>query len=342
MRQEFLRSVDHTPEVDGEGALEGGDVGVFDRAAGGADAGVVVELMHHTVGSNDGDGPGSDGGAVGDVDAGHMDSTTERADEGGGVFDGDGVDVGEGEPGATASEFQREGPTDARTRPRDRDDFAFHAADFRCVHGGSIVDVPLARGLETRQALRMTTTAADRHSLDDLIARCAAGERPTFVHFWGHTPAVAGVVDKSCLSQWYPAPFVVDGVRFATAEHWMMHGKARVFHDDKTAARVLVDDDPAIAKRLGREVDGFETPVWEQHRFALVVAGSLHKLRAHPTLRAFVESTGDAVLVEASPHDAVWGIGMTAADDGANDPARWRGLNLLGFALMQARAQLRT
>jgi predicted NAD-dependent protein-ADP-ribosyltransferase YbiA (DUF1768 family) len=48
------------------------------------------------------------------------------------------------------------------------------------------------------------------------------------------------------------------------------------------------------------------------------------------------------VLVEASPRDRVWGIGISAGHEHATDPARWRGLNLLGFALMEARAGLRT
>lgn len=182
---------------------------------------------------------------------------------------------------------------------------------------------------------------SDARHRDDLIATFERGERRKLLPFWGHTPKRDDVVDKSCLSQWYPAPFVVAGRRFATAEHWMMFGKATLFRDAAIAQRVLDDDRPAVVKKLGREVAGFDDALWQQARFALIVEGSLHKFRAHPALREWLLATGDLVLVEASPTDRIWGIGLAADDDAANDPRRWRGLNLLGFALMQARATLR-
>ena len=77
-------------------------------------------------------------------------------------------------------------------------------------------------------------------------------------------------------------------------------------------------------------------------RLDIVVEGSVHKFAAHDDLRAFLLNTGERVLVEASPVDRVWGIGLAAGDEGANDPERWRGPNLLGFALMEARRRLRT
>lgn len=72
-----------------------------------------------------------------------------------------------------------------------------------------------------------------------------------------------------------------------------------------------------------------------------MVAGSVHKFGGDPELREFLLNTGDRVLVEASPMDRIWGIGLAADDPRAENPASWRGLNLLGFALMDARAELR-
>jgi len=187
----------------------------------------------------------------------------------------------------------------------------------------------------------MTTIDPDRARIDDLIAARARGDRTKLLMFWGHTPQRPDVVDKACLSQWYDAPFVVDGQRFATAEHWMMHGKAKLFGDDDIAARVLADDRPAVVKKLGREVQGFDDARWRAHRFELITQGSLHKFRQHAALREWLLATGDLVLVEASPTDTIWGIGLAAASPEANDPSTWRGLNLLGFALMAARSQLR-
>jgi ribA/ribD-fused uncharacterized protein len=96
------------------------------------------------------------------------------------------------------------------------------------------------------------------------------------------------------------------------------------------------------SRALGRQVRDFDQVVWDAHCFDLVVAGNVAKFSQHPDLGQYLSRTGNRVLVEASPVDRVWGIGLSATDPRAHDPARWRGRNLLGFALMRARAQLAT
>lgn len=185
--------------------------------------------------------------------------------------------------------------------------------------------------------------------------RSGAGPRIKYLFFWGHRPRPDGRIGPSCLSQWWPSPFTVDGVEYATAEHWMMAAKARLFEDAEAERRVLAAVHPAEAKKAGRLVRGFDEAVWERERFRIVVEGSVHKFAADPALREFLLGTGERsetgvpsaegwgrVLVEASPVDRVWGIGLAADDEAAADPERWRGLNLLGFALMEARRRLRT
>ena len=98
---------------------------------------------------------------------------------------------------------------------------------------------------------------------------------------------------------------------------------------------------PALAKAAGRTVLDFDDTVWERERFEIVARGNTHKFAAHPDMREFLLRTGSRVLVEASPRDRVWGIGMGARNENAENPAAWRGLNLLGFALMEARERLR-
>ncbi|MFF4019892.1 NADAR family protein [Streptomyces sp. NPDC001843] len=176
--------------------------------------------------------------------------------------------------------------------------------------------------------------------VDALITEVRAGARVKFLHFWGHRPRPDGRVGASCLSQWWPSPFVVDGVEYATAEHWMMAGKARLFEDAEAERKVLAAGHPSQAKKAGRLVRGFDEAIWERERFRIVVEGSVHKFSGHPELREFLLNTGDRVLVEASPVDRVWGIGLAADDEAASDPERWRGPNLLGFALMVARERL--
>ena len=192
-------------------------------------------------------------------------------------------------------------------------------------------------------------------SRDALLRQIRAGSRIKYLHFWGHRPRGDGGVGPSCLSQWWPSPFTVSGVSYASAEHWMMARKARLFDDAEAEDRVLAAGHPAEAKKAGRLVRGFDEAVWERERFGIVVEGSVHKFAAHPELGEFLLATGERseigvppaegwgrVLVEASPVDRVWGIGLAADDEAASDPERWRGPNLLGFALMEARERLRT
>ncbi|CAL9410062.1 hypothetical protein SUDANB32_01626 [Streptomyces sp. enrichment culture] len=178
-------------------------------------------------------------------------------------------------------------------------------------------------------------------SREALIEAVRAGERVKYLHFWGHRPLPDGRVGASCLSQWWPSPFTVDGVEYATAEHWMMAAKARLFDDTEGERRVLAAGHPSEAKKAGRLVRGFDEEIWRRERFGIVVEGSVHKFAAHGELRSFLLNTGDRVLAEASPVDRVWGIGLAADAEAANDPNRWRGPNLLGFALMEARRRLR-
>jgi len=119
-----------------------------------------------------------------------------------------------------------------------------------------------------------------------------------------------------------------------------MAGKARLFGDEAAVEPILAARTPAEAKNLGRLVHGFDEAAWDAARFELVVRGNVAKFGQDPALRAYLLGTGNRVLVEASPRDRVWGIGLGAANERATDPAQWRGRNLLGFALMEARARL--
>ncbi|MDQ1035865.1 ribA/ribD-fused uncharacterized protein [Streptomyces sp. V3I8] len=185
-------------------------------------------------------------------------------------------------------------------------------------------------------------TAPEIDSREALVSAVRAGARVKYLHFWGHRPRADGRIGSSCLSQWWPSPFTVDGVEYRTAEHWMMAHKARLFGDAEAERLALDASGPALAKKAGRLVRGFDEAVWERERFGIVVEGSVRKFASDGALLGFLLGTGDRVLVEASPVDRVWGIGLAGSDDAASDPARWRGPNLLGFALMKARTRLRS
>lgn len=177
-------------------------------------------------------------------------------------------------------------------------------------------------------------------NIDDLKRRAEAGEELDYVFFWGPAHEDDGRMTEHCLSQWSPSPFVVDGIGYATAEHWMMAEKARLFGDAVALERVLEDPSPAKAKKLGRSVRGFDAERWNAHRFEIVTRGNVHKFGQLAHMGEYLRSTRPRILVEASPLDAIWGIGFDCDAPEARDPRTWRGLNLLGFALMEARDRL--
>jgi ribA/ribD-fused uncharacterized protein len=173
---------------------------------------------------------------------------------------------------------------------------------------------------------------------DALVAHIATGARVRFLFFWGHASR-GDDVGPHVLSQWAPTPFMVDDVRYLTAEHFMMAEKARLFGDDALRNEIITSASPGKAKALGRAVANFDEAVWTAARFDIVVRGSEAKFRQNDRLRTYLMQTGDKVLVEASPRDGIWGIGLAADHPDTERPAAWPGLNLLGFALMEARAR---
>ncbi len=156
------------------------------------------------------------------------------------------------------------------------------------------------------------------------------------LYFWGHTPT-PGKINKSCFSQWYDCYFTIDGVCYHTTEQYMMASKARLFEDEETLLEIMNAYSPAEYKKLGRKVKGFEASIWDEKKLNIVVEGNKAKFGQNPDLKEFLLATSDAILVEASPFDKIWGIGMdieTALNGCVED---WNGENLLGSALMEVR-----
>jgi ribA/ribD-fused uncharacterized protein len=179
-------------------------------------------------------------------------------------------------------------------------------------------------------------------NMEELIRLVESGKKVTYLFFWGHQPTMDGSITNSCLSNWYQAPFASDGIIYPTTEHYMMAKKALLFHDPQTYQEILEAKTPKEAKELGRKVNGYRDEVWNVHRQEIVVAGNEAKFSQHPDLKQFLLSTRNTVLVEASPYDRIWGIGMAADQQDIDNPKAWKGLNLLGFALMEVRNRLDT
>ena len=166
-------------------------------------------------------------------------------------------------------------------------------------------------------------------------------EKTEYLLFWGHQPSRDGSITKTCFSQWWEQAFTVEGIPYLTAEHWMMAEKARLFNDNSALAKILAATKPAAAKAFGREVLNFDPSVWNDKKRQIVVQGNVHKFSQNPELQAFLLATGDKIIVEASPRDQIWGIGLGPENPKALHPSTWRGQNLLGFALMEVRDLIR-
>lgn len=141
-------------------------------------------------------------------------------------------------------------------------------------------------------------------------------------------------------SQWSTSPFFLDGITFSTAEQYMMYKKASVFADTETAIKILDTDSPRIQKQLGREVKNFNVDVWESIARDVVLRASLAKFTQNEIhFNALMETAG-TLLVEASPYDKVWGIGLDAEDAACTPSEEWPGKNWLGLALTETRDSL--
>lgn len=148
------------------------------------------------------------------------------------------------------------------------------------------------------------------------------------------------ITDKYCffiggfLSQWYDSDFELDGVIFPTAEHYMMYRKAKLFLDLPIMDRILFTKSPREAKKLGREVRNFNQRKWDRQKLSIVQAGNRAKFEQNHDLRMRLMAIPSHVLiVEASPTDKVWGIGLSTESALIVPQERWPGENLLGVIL---------
>ena len=143
------------------------------------------------------------------------------------------------------------------------------------------------------------------------------------------------------LSQWHPSNFTVGGENYNCAEQYMMHQKAVLFGDHQSAKNILTAINPAKQKAIGKRVSGFSESKWKLHREEIVHDGNLAKFSQNKGLRRKLFQTGNAMLVEASPHDTIWGIGLLENTAKDRPPAEWPGMNLLGKTLATVRGSLR-
>lgn len=146
--------------------------------------------------------------------------------------------------------------------------------------------------------------------------------------------------ENAYLSNWYPSDFTVNGISFSSMEQYMMYQKALRFGDTKIADKILATDDVAKIKKLGREVQGYDDSVWNGVRQIIVYEGLTAKFSQNEDLKAKLLETKDVILAECAVRDKIWGIGLSMTDEKRFDKDKWKGQNLLGYALMLVREHL--
>lgn len=171
-----------------------------------------------------------------------------------------------------------------------------------------------------------------------LIEQFNYGQKIKYVFFWK-----PGEDDNSeaCLGQWQPSIFNEGADEYTCAEQYMMAEKAVLFDDWEMQEKIIEAATPKAMKDFGQQVRNFDQKIWDKAKYAIVLNGNYLKFTQNEVMMKYLLSTGDRVLVEASPMDIIWGIGHKKDNDKASNPNLWRGQNLLGFALMEVRDEIR-
>lgn len=152
------------------------------------------------------------------------------------------------------------------------------------------------------------------------------------VLFWGKS---------EIYSNFYYKPFVVNGIVYRCVEQFMMAMKARLFGDTKAEADIMKETEPYKMQQIGRTVQGYTDEAWFAARDEIVFQACLAKFQQNVHLGETLLATDEREMVEASPKDRIWGIGLGENDARALDKSKWLGENRLGRVLMHVRAYLR-
>lgn len=141
-------------------------------------------------------------------------------------------------------------------------------------------------------------------------------------------------------SNWAPSDIVVGDKTFNCVEQYMMYKKAEVAGDTESMQAVMNTQMPNEQKAIGRRIKNYDDAKWAAVRYEIVKEAIRAKFTQHADLKEKLLASGNKHIVEASPYDVVWGIGMGEDHPDRFDESKWRGDNLLGKCIMDVRAEL--
>ncbi|MDR1540596.1 MAG: NADAR family protein [Clostridiales bacterium] len=200
----------------------------------------------------------------------------------------------------------------------------------------SFYDGPHGLPMDMRGVAQWTPGGEAKYTRQALVNTLGGRELADITCFWKPQPKV----NSSCLGQWQPSIFKVNGRVYTCAEQYMMAEKARIFEDEEMLAKIMASKSPKNMKALGRKVKSYDDAVWDKVKHSVALNGNWLKFTQNEKMKEYLLKTGDSVLIEASPFDKIWGVGMSEMDPLIKNPALWNGCNLLGFALMEVRDEL--
>ncbi|MBN1067820.1 DUF1768 domain-containing protein [Clostridium botulinum] len=185
-----------------------------------------------------------------------------------------------------------------------------------------------------------TKNGKPEYSRKQLIEDFSKRNKIKYTFFWGHQPSKNGEISTSCFSQWYESDFNIGHIKYFCMEQYMMSYKAKLFNDKEIEEKIMNSKNPKEIKALGRKIKNFDEDTWNKYKYSIILNGNYTKFTQNEELRKFLLNTKDRILVEASPYDNIWGIGMSKDNPNVEDPTAWKGENLLGFALTEVRSEI--